>query len=327
MKKFFIKVSYFSFIPVLVLLVVVLIQHLIPDNAVLDSTLESKIASLVIDMSKINVIIAGDSRAERQLSPKIIKEQTGFNAINIATSSCDLLTTVTAIKQKYVINSKTIFVISASSFQINDGAVDPGYLSLKCFHDMSLFDKFWLYKGNLSALIRIQDQLIDAYRQLLQNKESIDTSLIKEAGFLGIDGNVDTKSDIENTKKNHAWYKNVNNNNAGARWSLFKRSLHEIGSMNSVFILYQPPVSHYWKTNTSGSFIDIAEKQYSEKVKQETKQYKNIIFIDFYNNDFPGLNDSMFYDIQHLNRQGAAAFSAYMSKEIMEAYQTHLNAR
>ena len=77
-----------------------------------NTSMEIKIKMRSIDTTKTNIIIAGDSRAERQLIPKVIKSETGINTINIAVSDGDLISTIYSIK-KFYSNSDIIFVISA----------------------------------------------------------------------------------------------------------------------------------------------------------------------------------------------------------------------
>jgi hypothetical protein len=331
MKYFLKQLFYFIIIHLIILSGIFFIPDLAAENEILDDTVERKIAELVIDTNKINIIIAGDSRAERQLIPKIIKEITGFNTINIAANSTDLVTTATAIKKSYPSCSKIIFIISASSWQINDGAIDRGYLSLKCFQKMTFLNKLILFKNNLTGMSKLQIDLIQSFKyfflHILNKKTFInyDANIIKELGYRGINGqlNVDlTVKELMVKYKLHPWYKNLSNN--GIRWLIFKKALNEIGNMNTHFIIYQPPISPYWKTNTAKSFIDIAEKEYSNKMSKEIQKYNNLIFFDFYNNDIAELSNNMYYDVQHLNRQGAEIFSVYLSKKIMEVYKNKL---
>jgi hypothetical protein len=295
-----------------------LIQHLGNEDDILNEFVENKTAELLIENDKINIIIAGDSRAEWQLSPKIIKENTGFNTINIAADACDLVTTVAAIKKKYKSCPKNIFVISVSSWQINDGAIDPGSLSLKCFQELTLIEKLKLYRRNLLEMIRMEVQLSESYEKAMvrSKREPIQ---IKEGGFHGIDGNLLKKFKVEDIERKiplHPWYKNIQNE--GARWLLFQRALKDLGKMNSSVIIYQPPVSPIWRKKTTGSVIDHAEVEYSRKISNEIKKYKNIYFLDFYNNDIKLLNDTLYSDIQHLNSKGAEVFSSYLSNQISE---------
>lgn len=330
MKKFLLTVLIFLF-PLVFLFVFGLIFPIILDDEVLNDTLESKITELKIDTTKITIVIAGDSRAERQLVPKTIMANTGINTINIATTSCDLVTFVSAIKKKYASASNIIFIISASSWQINDGATDLGYLSMKAFQQLSLLQKFMIYKNNLSEMIRMYKSLILSgikycFYRLLHKKNGInfskDDNIIKNLGFYEIKGSLNSQSDsinLMNKIMHHPWYKNINNN--GVRWLIFQKALFEIGNMKSLFIIYQPPISDYWRVNTENSFIDRAEIEYSKKLSAEIKKYRNVIFFDFYNNGISALNDNMYYDPQHLNGQGAEEFSIVFSQKILEVYQ------
>ena len=76
MRKFLINIMWFLIILLVINIIIFLginiIQSMVLDNDSLNYSLDSKISKLVIDTNKINIIIAGDSRAERQLSPKII---------------------------------------------------------------------------------------------------------------------------------------------------------------------------------------------------------------------------------------------------------------
>jgi hypothetical protein len=326
MKKFIIQLLYFI-IPFVLLPSFFISHYGFLDEDILNSELERKISTLKIDTAKINIIIAGDSRAERQLIPEIIKTNTGFNTINIATSSCDLVTVVSAIKKKYQYCSKILFVISASSWQVNDGAIDPGYLSLKCFQKLNTREKIVMFRKSLPEMIKLQLVLFKHVVKKVLHKENdinIDGKKINEFGFLGIDGifKVEKKNILEAGFVKHTWYKNNNNN--GFRWTIFQKSLGEIENMNSFFIIYQPPISSYWRINTAKSFIDIAEIEYSKKLASEIQDSKNIVFFDFYSNEISELNDSMYYDYQHLNRQGAEVFSLMLSKKILTVYQNKI---
>ncbi len=325
MKKFLKQLLYFT-IPIVFLFIFILIPYPILDNEVLNSELERKITDLKIDTSKVNIVVAGDSRAERQLIPEVISKNTGFKVINIGASSCDLATVVAAIKKYYNNNPKIFFVISASSWQINDGANDPGYLSLKCFQKFKTTEKLILYRNELPEMGRMQTRLFEQFTKKVFNKKDVMSDKLKtnkELGFYGIEGlfKVKSKNLLREEFAYHPWYKNVSNN--GSRWNIFQESLAEIKKMNSFFLIYQPPISQYWRTSTANSFIDKAEVEYSRKLSNEVQGSKNIEFLDFYNNEIAELNDSMYYDYQHLNRKGAETFSTLISKKIMTAYQKY----
>jgi hypothetical protein len=323
MKKFLIRLLFFLVIPLVLFTAGYFFLGVALDDEILHPSLESKIQALEIDTAGFNIIVTGDSRAERHLSPAVIKHHTGFNTINIGFTGNDLLTTLAAIK-KYYPGTRFLFVVSASSWQINDGAISPGYLSLKCFQEMTFVEKFMIYKKKLSELRRLEVQLMEQYVKSITGKllnkkadEEHDPQIIREQGFFGVTGFIKNSgdSDLKKITQAHQFYKNVKNN--GIRWNIFRDAMQEIGNMNSTFIIIQPPASPVWKKFTDNNFIGIAEKEYSEKLCSEAAKYPNITCLDHYRNEIKELNDSMYYDIQHLNRKGAEFYSALVSQQIM----------
>jgi len=318
MKKYITQLILFSISPLVIFVGFILFS--LPNNQILNISLETKIKKLEVDTSKINIIIAGDSRAERQLIPEIINQYTYFSTINIATSSCDLITVTTAIENKYSTKSNIIYVISASSWQINDGAIDPGYLSENCFNNLTMTEKFKIYHQNLSEAKRLQLQLIKTSTK--KKKLSYNSDIINELGFHGIEKTLNCEfadNYFNETNISHPWYKNLNND--GVRWLLFQKALKKLGKINSTFIIYNPPVSDCWRSYTKNTVIDIAEKQYSQKLEIEIEKYTNIVFYDFYNNKINELNDSLYYDGQHLNKEGAKIFSTIISSKILNVVE------
>jgi hypothetical protein len=181
-----------------------------------------------------------------------------------------------------------------------------------------------MYRESLPEMIILQISLLKQFIKKVLHKENNLSNYVNvnsDFGFLGFQGNfkVKMKNILEKEFAFHPWYKNSNNN--GIRWTIFQKSLREIENMNSFFIMIQPPISSYWRINTAESFIDIAETEYSKKMAIEIQASKNIVFYDFYTNEINTLNDSMYYDYQHLNIQGAEVFSDFLSKKILTTYQ------
>jgi hypothetical protein len=330
MRKFIFQFSIF----LLFLIIIILSLFLIPlngllDNEILNDVVEYKSSVLTIDTTKTTIIIAGDSRAERQLIPELIKKKTGISTINIAATSCDLVTVMTAIKTKYSSCRNIIFVVSASSFLVNDGIVDPLYSTLKSFQQMTIFEKFFLYRNDLLVMLNMQVKLINyaigkVNTKLFHadTKYLIDQHLIDDLGFNGFEGRLDTHKRINNNKDNkvaNIFFENYNLN--GVRWTLFQKAVNKIGNMKSCFILYQPPSSPYWKKASLNSVQGIIEKEYTDNLKNEIVKYPNIILFDFYHDEIAELNDKMYYDIEHLNVQGAVLFSERIAQIIIERFQ------
>lgn len=286
----------------------------------LNSSIESKIAELSIDSSRLNIIIAGDSRGERHIIPGVIESNTAYNAVNISVTAGDIVSASYAIDSYDSENN--VYVISASSWQINDGAISPGYLSLKCFQKLTLIEKIQLYRDNISWLFHLETSLIgEVVESFFQARDGTigdyDASIINNQGFLGIDDTLKVdKMEIVELIETHAWYRNLKNN--GARWRIFKEAFQKLANSGSLILIVQPPASPTWKEMTSNTVIGKAEEEYSFKLDSLCNKYENVIFYDFYTNEIEVLEDRLFYDYQHLNTEGASIFSELFSELISE---------
>ena len=324
MKTFFKNIFLFSTALVVLLSSMLLIMHIIQKNSYkVNYRVENKIKSFTLDSKKLNILIAGDSRAEQQLIPKIFEEEYDCNSFNIATNSCDLVSTVASINKHYL-NSKDriLFIISSSSAQINDGAVDFGYLSYIALTKLTLEEKLRLYKGrygDLFTLIR-RNTIEDVVSKL--NLNPLSNEIVNNKGVKLVEGELQTNLPYTLQELNrHQWYKNISIN--GYRKRIFKEAFHILGNMQHHFIIIQPPVSPYFRKVIKGTPIDQMEKEYSLLLRNLAKEYDNIEILDYYINDIKELEDNMYYDSQHLNKDGALTFSKLVSNEIKNNSRTH----
>jgi len=323
MKLFIRKMGVFCSIGSVVLaLMVIIIHSVLFEIPIPSSSLEKKIASLPLDSSKLNVIIAGDSRAERQIIPKIIEDSVNCNAVNIATSSCDLVTSIFSIEQHLKdSNIKALIILSASSFQVNDGAIDDGYLSTHAFSMLTINEKLLLYKSNLSKLIRINIRSIIDLLLSYKRNSAIQPSIIECKGFLAIDKNLSEIKNGSSYLESHPWYQNININ--GARTRLFKKAIDVMGTMQINFLIIQPPISPNFREIINNTEVEKMESEYSTLVSSYVKKYPNVNFFDFYNKEIYSLDNSLYYDPQHLNKNGATIFTKYLIEELSKNARTH----
>jgi len=165
-----------------------------------NDTLEYKIKSL-INNNDCSVVIAGDSRAERQLIPAVIINNYNIKAVNIATSSCDITTLYNALKKYNLLEKPVTFIISASFFQINDGAIDYGHISMAQIASMSISDKFKVFGIGNSNLYKNYISLA------VPEKNSLDN-----LGYHAVKGNLERPPRFGTDPKltTHPWYKNIN---------------------------------------------------------------------------------------------------------------------
>lgn len=282
--------------------------------------LESKISKLPI-CDTLNIIIAGDSRAERQLIPYIFESRLGIKTINIGISGGDLAQAVTAINRY---NDTNIFVISASSWQINDGAIDPGWLSLRTFYDLTFIEQLFIYRNNFNELARLKANFtkhIIGKCFETEPKYSYDCNIIQENGFFGIEDTLDLDTTrLISTLSSHPWYKKFKYD--GARWRIFCKNIEKLSQKKSLIIIYQPPVSPIWKLKTKNTEIDHFEKEYSIRLDSICQKHPNIHFYDFYSNDINALENDLYCDYQHLNKEGSIVFSRIFADIIKKEIET-----
>ena len=322
MKQFIFKVIFFC------LLFYFLIYFIIRDvnkKIGFNNELEYKVQELVKSAKKSKIIVlAGDSRAERQLIPRLISEKVGVKCVNLGVSSGELISFLPYLK---LFNpDSTFFVFSVSSFQINDKVISPGYLSLDAYNAFNFFERCYLYRSNIHELLKMEQQLIKytfnslfrrGHNFYIPNKEK--KMMILNLGYLKRD--CELKRNYLNSlfrKNRHIWYKDVYL--YGNKLKLFKNAINIIAARGYKGIFYQPPICPSWKKIIKNSKIDRTEINFSNILRQCTKKKKNLYFFDFYSNPLIIFSDTMFCDAQHLNTQGAIPFSNLISELIKQYY-------
>lgn len=261
-----------------------------------------------------SVIIAGDSRAERQLDPRRLQRLTGKEAVNVACASCDLVRTYTLLKIFNQLGKGRIFLISASSFQANDAANAHGYLSFAMLARMSFWERLRIYGRRYYTNMNAALNYYYTPREFLNavQNENLAPELVRSRGWLAVaDGSPTCEGiQIKTRSSSHAWYKGVRFN--GARWRVLQEIIAEYAHTDDFFIFFNPPASRAWLDCTRGTFIDLAEREFSAKMQEEISRYPNMRFVDLYAD--PRFADNGYYsDIQHMNSQGAQRLTEFFS--------------
>jgi len=285
------------------------------DREPLDEDLTQKVYSLLIEPGRVPpVIVAGDSRAQRQVIPEVLKRELGVDAVNVAVAGGELISVAKVLNRYALTEKKPLLIFSATVFQINDGAIDHDAVSLDCLMAMRWVDQIAIFREKLPELAY---RKIRMYKGRLAARFGLSAMRKKhfaEDGFVGIDGTFDISGMRAHPEKiNHPWYKDLRLE--GRKWRVFQAALREIAGTGCPVLLYNGPSSPGWRQLSRNTFMDAAEKQYSHMLEREAAQYPNVHFLDFHGgwiDDFP---DAMFYDIQHLNRTGAAKLSMILSDE------------
>jgi len=327
-------VTLLTFLGLMVLLVLTdltLTLALPLSQAVFDDDFEEKVQSLLLreDSNDVDVIICGDSRAERQLIPAVVEKETGLTAVNVATKGLDLISIANCF-EKYGILSKmnAVLLISVSIFEVNDGAVGEGYTSAPCIFNLKWTDQIRLFKKHLPYLI---NKKIEYYTEYFRSRTKTADKAGKEfaeKGYVGVEGTlrlVDGKLDMDLTEVRHPWYKDFTF--PGKKWEVFQRALKEIASHGDRVYIFLPPGAPVWVKLTENTAFDTDEREFADLLAHEAEKYGNVFFLDFYTKGREGFTNEMFYDLQHLNRTGSEYFTEILTQTVFNTLKTQQNAK
>jgi len=99
-----------------------------------------------------------------------------------------------------------------------------------------------------------------------------------------------------------------------------------MASSGHKIVLFNPPACPAWLELSENTVFDAAERQFSDLLRQEARKYGNTFFLDFYSEYRENFTDDMFYDLQHLNRNGSERFTEIISEEITSVLNAENNA-
>ncbi len=307
MQKFFFKMIIFL-VPFLVIIYIPKVTHYIFKDEI-----KAKINMFVTDVEEPMIIVGGDSRAERQIIPKIVNDRLGVKAINIGASAGDIGSFYNALIEYDMISDNKLVIVSVSSIEINDNVVGKWGIPHAYITYMSFFDNIKLFGWEYPSMMLERFRL--TLDEIFTNKSSytlnIYDSRIETKGFLGITGDItDWEFDEINIKEDTlkvGWY--LNSNHDGVCKITFNKIIKKIAQTELNLVLIQPPVSPSWYKHTRGTYIDSIELNHSKYLKSISSNYDNISFLDFYTNQSDIFHDSMFYNSVHLNSGGAEIFT------------------
>lgn len=276
-------------------------------KGVFNADVDGKFNALVTP--DVEIVIAGDSRGERQLMPRVIEQRTGYKTVNVATSSCDLITLANAIDRHVLPPRTRALIVSTSIFQVNDGATERGYLSRAAVLNMTWPEKLVVHRSMLRYLLQ---EMVAVSLRREGNPLPLDAGRRRELGFLAIGGRLELPLKTELAR--HPWYRDVSLH--GARWRIFREALQRLAAHNVPIYLIQSPVSPAWRAYTAGTYVDRSEREFTQMLRDEAAKYPNVHLLDFYSTPDSRLGNDRFYDIQHLNCAGAAIFTGMVIEQV-----------
>lgn len=266
------------------------------------------------------VFFAGDSRAERQLNPIIASDFSGKGKsyfANIANSSAEVVMLSEFTKCNKNKFKDAILIVSVSSFDLNDGATRPGYISNTTLSKLTPFQNIQI---NANHPINIINFIKSGTKNLIKKKIKIqgttEDSYKQSLGFNGVNG-VLLEKDIGDQVKN-CWYENWNPKSI--RYNLFEKALVELKANCKVLYIYTAPYSPAWRKITKNTIYYNHELEFQYLVESLCKKH-GIKFINFF--DDPRFENKDFYDQAHLNNEGATKFTKIVvEKYILPALKT-----
>ena len=307
MQKFIIKLFVFL-IPFVILYNLPKATHYI-----FNTELISKINTFTDDVNEPMIIVGGDSRAERQIIPKIMEERLGIKTINIAVSAGDVFILYNGLKKNNLADQEDILIISVSSWQINNNTVDLWGIPHTNITHMSFIDDIEIFGVEYLQILhsRLKNTLCELFgissnMTLTQSDKRTSTN-----GFLGIEGKINKAFidtfDIDMDHQHLDWYHGSKHN--GIRKIVFENTLKKIAELGLSTIIYQPPFAPCWVERTKDTYIDSLESDFSLLLKNISDQYINMYYINYYLDQDNNFQDEMFYNFNHCNAIGAEIFT------------------
>jgi hypothetical protein len=306
-------------IPILAVAVDILLQRGLGLRQVpLDPDMEKKVYSLIVaPKASPAVIVAGDSRAERHVDPAVIESRLKTSAVNVAVSSGEMISVAKTFDRYDILAAKPVLILSATSFQYNNGAIDHDSLSMDSVVEMPWIQQVLVVREKLPEMAY---RKIRMYWDLGKKKKLLKD--YPEKGFVGVDtilsATVDQLSTIglEQGKTRHPWYKDLRPGEPKA--TILADAIDRLAQSGCPIILFTPPVSPVFREYIKGTWIDQYEREYSAFLQRVADRHPNIHFLDFYQNWTDEFPNDQFYDIQHLNRTGAQKLTAILCDRITE---------
>jgi hypothetical protein len=259
----------------------------------------------VINRSSIDsaqILILGDSRADRQLNPSIIHSKTNFDVLNIAASSMDLYSLSLRLRELNLENK--LIIISASSWQVNDGSTDERYFRIEAFNELNSYEKLQLYADNPIELKKILTQYIFSQFEVKELTIGNEARFINR-GFMNIKcSNFDSK----NMFHNHPWYRNMRLN--GIKAKLLKEALLELNKLKcSGVLIYNAPAYIEFIRQSKYNGVEYMENEYCNMISNyiKSEDLSHISFRDLRN--LTGFSKNDYYNPQHFCEQGANKFT------------------
>lgn len=260
-----------------------------------------------------SVFFAGDSRAERHLDPIYYAELSGLQkdeVANIAVSSGSILSVAEIVKKYPEKFKESTLIISVSSNQINDNAVQLGYYPDIMISKLNVLQQIkTFFPNDLPALTHYYEKQIKYFAGLkspLPEKQYVDAN-----GFFAVDKENINLEKIEIL--NHPWYENWEIRHVKEK--MINDAVHFLKPRVKNLIIYSAPIAKGYLAVNNHIEIFKYENEFNNIMKKICEKEGVSFFI------FSEYDDGYFYDGVHLNKRGAEKFTKNMYEIINKMYK------
>ena len=283
--------------------------------------LRNKIITLT-EHHRPSLLIVGDSRAQRHVIPEVVANELGTsvdNVVNIASASCESPVVLAAYREfagRFA--PAPIMVISVSVYSVNDRASEPSALSKETLWSLGLTDRL-----RLASLPRALGVIFlperELYRRLIVRPREPGPAAVPERGFVGIAEDRCITLTPEGLRPAMTYVDQVWFNEAeidGVRWRQLQADLHSLVGAGVQVVVLDSTAHPAFLQAIAGTSVDTTNVRFHGKLRALCERM-NIPLLRYGINWAGGADpDTLFYDVLHLNRRGAALLSKLVGRDL-----------
>jgi hypothetical protein len=290
-------------------------------DEILDTPLERVICTLDRLYPSARLVVCGDSRAERQLIPRVMEEELGAPAVNMGSVAIDLVTMYNAIERYGLADSSRVFLVSIGVYQVNDAVTNGWYLSPAAFFNHEPLEHLLLFRSRPIALVNRYRTCRALRRRMLyggglfrcRDRRYIPDRTCADKGYRAIkrvwNGDASELADCR-------WY--WDGAIDGIRWRLYARYLRAFDSLHVPVVLLKSPAAPSVYTSPHTARFIAMERAFSEQLHAACEDLRYVRLLDLSLSPAAGMTDSMYYDGLHCNIDGARVYSKLVSQKLRE---------
>ena len=291
-------------------------SYVLVPRPVAGDTLRHKVMALTAT-HRPRVVIAGDSRAERQIIPAVIARKLEIpeaDVVNIARPACESSGVLAAYRESSDrFAGAPIMLISVSLFSVNDRENEDMYLNDEVLWSLSLAERFRVVgpQRALLAAFLPERALFRGLRDVFSPSE--DT--YSERGFRGFPGEP-PRDRVERWEEAWRRLRDADVDINGLRWRQLQRDLQGLKAAGVQLVLLDSPDWPRFSRIVAGSPRGEARARFSAKLAGLCREL-DVPLLSYDAGCFGAWDlDRLFRDPIHLNREGAGLLSEIVGGDL-----------